>query len=380
MRGGEKGKRWFERHPRLTLVFLVTVTVVLADLAIGLVVIPDADYNFRTAHPYYHHGMLPGREGLSRWGSGRTYPVFTNSLGMLDGSPRDVPLTTPKRRVVIIGDSFGEGIGFPFEKTFAGILNRAVDRTGMEILNASALSYSPRLYYLKTKYLVEKVGLRFDELWVFLDISDVQDEVHYRTFDPAAEEPRRSFAQKAAGRLRGVSAFVYTVTLYGERKRRAKLRERYEVKYHAPWLDYFWLDNRDTTPFSDPEFIHIREKWTAEEYSDSEWTRLGVRLALENMGRLLELCRDHGIKLSVAVYPWPFQIRNRDLESRQVRVWRAFCEENNVAFINLFPAFMEHPRLDIAQVLSRLFVDGDVHWNPAGHALVAEKVLEYLEE
>ena len=64
-----------------------------------------------------------------------------------------------------------------FEESFAGQLSRAGQERSdkIEFLNVGAVSYSPSIYYKKVKYLLES-GLRFDEVVLFSDTSDVTDE------------------------------------------------------------------------------------------------------------------------------------------------------------------------------------------------------------
>ena len=45
----------------------------------------------------------------------------------------------------------------------------------IEFLNAGVISYSPTIYYNKIRYLLD-AGLKFDEVVVLSDLSDVQDE------------------------------------------------------------------------------------------------------------------------------------------------------------------------------------------------------------
>jgi hypothetical protein len=87
-----------------------------------------------------------------------------------------VPLASPGRRVVLMGHSFTEGL-HRFEDTFAGVLYEAGQRRSdkIEFLNAGVGSYSPVIYYRKTKALLDR-GLQFDQMVVFSDISDVWDE------------------------------------------------------------------------------------------------------------------------------------------------------------------------------------------------------------
>src|SRR5215510_11116977 len=118
---------------------------------------------YRIAHPVYDHGFAAKSEGYEAWGELR-YTVITDSLGFKDASMRDVPLKPTSRRILLMGDSFAEGIGMPYEDFFAGILQRrGQDRIEeIEFLNAGVGSYSPSIYYKKIKYLLD-AGLQFDE-------------------------------------------------------------------------------------------------------------------------------------------------------------------------------------------------------------------------
>ena len=88
-----------------------------------------------------------------------------------------MPLKSDSRRILLIGNSFAEGIGMNFEDTFAGQLYRAGQERSekIEFLNAGVVSYSPSIYYKKIKHLIES-GLQFDEVVLFSDTSDVTDE------------------------------------------------------------------------------------------------------------------------------------------------------------------------------------------------------------
>src|SRR5262245_17028287 len=130
----------------------------------------------RYPHPAFHHALVPNFDGYDLWGDAR-YRFLTNSLGFRDVRVRDVPLASSTRRILLIGDSFTEGTGVAFEDSFAGRLAAAGAQRAdkIEFLDAGVISYSPTLYYRKVKYLIER-GLRFDEVVVFSDVSDVYDE------------------------------------------------------------------------------------------------------------------------------------------------------------------------------------------------------------
>jgi hypothetical protein len=357
---------------------LVVATLLLCDLAAGVLLVPRDRVNFRTSHPYYHHGMIPLKTGLSQWGTGKPYPVVTNSLGLLDSAVREIALQPSRRRVVFLGDSYTEGVGVPFEETFVGLLATRLAPAGVEVLNAGEMSYSPKLYHLKAKYLLEQVGLRFDELIVFIDISDIQDQVLYRKFVPREETSWERLRASVWKRVKASFFSAHTLSTYLRARQRERDKAKYNAEVYPPWLDYFWLENKDTEAYGDPDFPHIRSEWTSDAYFDNRWTDLGVALALEDMRKLVELCREHEVELTLAVYPWPDQIYAAELECRQVFLWETFCAENELRFINLFPAFMQQPTLSAEEIYAAYFIGEDVHWNPAGHRLVADAVEPHL--
>src|SRR5262249_48987259 len=99
--------------------------------------------------------------------------------------------------VLVIGDSFTEGLGFPFEDTFAGKLYLAGQATSekTEFLDAGVSGYSPTIYLEKIKYFLAR-GLKFDEVIVMSDISDVHEEATLYFCIDEVQEYRAHCAQK----------------------------------------------------------------------------------------------------------------------------------------------------------------------------------------
>jgi lysophospholipase L1-like esterase len=357
-----RGNR-FARHPRKTLAVIALLGVVSVDLVAGRLFIPKRDTSFRRPHPYYHHDLIPNMDATSTWVPGEEFPLHTNSLGFKDRAVRDIPLRTSKRRIVFIGDSFTEGVGVPYRQTFVGRLEDALAPDGVEVLNAGVIGYSPKIYYLKTRYLVEVVGLEFDELFVLIDFSDVPNEIIYEHFVP--HEGRRIgdvlFAWHK--RLMKVSYFWYAIG--GWLAREAELEE---LNLHG----IPFTTEEEDAPLSDPAMRN--DGYWDESY---KYAAPGFRLARENMQKLVDLCRRHGIAMTIVVYPWPTNIVRRETDHVNLRVWRDFARANDGRFVNLFPRFVND--LDPLEVYRRYFIPGDVHWNAAGHAVVAEALLSVIE-
>ena len=317
--------------------------------------------------PVYNHGLKPNFSGQMRWGSNR-YDIFTNSLGFRDASVREVPNQPTMRRVVVIGDSFTEGLGAPFEDTFVGKLyfagQSAAEKT--EFLNAGVVSYSPTVYYTKIKYFLER-GLKLDEVIVASDISDVQDEATtYFCLDEIPEYRARCTENRSA---------LGPVVRAG-----------------------FWdFDPRDSFAVSDAVVNTIkhylywytgvttrrlrhngRGGWTIPGFNVGNYLPLGVEGGIErsvrHMQALADLLAKRGIPLTIVVYPWPVQLYLNDRDSRQVKIWRDFCVKNCKQFIDTFPAFFAYKDAHPSDWYGDLYIRGDEHFSKTGNQLAFEEI------
>ena len=322
----------------------------------------------RIFDPVFDHGFAPKFDGYDVWGEAR-YRLVTNSLGFKDASPRDVPLQSDTRRILLIGDSFAEGIGLPYDRTFAGLLEQAGQTRPerIEFLDAGVASYSPSIYYNKIKYLLER-GLKFDEVVLLSDSSDVEDEAtSYFCIDddPAYHKfcatPPGAVPQPAIKRDFFIDHFVVTN------------RVRVTIKR--------WIQSRLGNKRAAIDSDHNRIGWTTKNPDAARYRPLGVdggiARSLENMGKLSDLLRSHGIPLTIVVYPWAQQIAQDDRDSRQVKLWRDFCPTRCKAFVNLFPVFFEAADRD-KDWYEHLYILGDDHFSAAGNRMLFEELSKRL--
>jgi hypothetical protein len=196
-------------------------------------------------------------------------------------------------------------------------------------------------------------GFRFDELIVFLDISDPFDEAlrYAGGLTPQTPPVPRS------GPGRGGSLYIRdnTILLY------AVLNTVQERLLH-PSLE-------SSNPFIG--------QWTVKPRLYARYAQTGLQRMAEHMDSLNTLVSQHGIRLTVAVYPWPYQLQHRDLHSRQVEFWQDWCHSRNVRLMNFFPSFIpEDSSVKRNPLLKKIFIRGDVHWNEEGHRVMATAFLQ----
>ena len=114
---------------------------------------------------------------------------------MRDCCVRQVTQRAARYRILFIGDSFTEGVGVTYADSFVGQIGRRLEiqfPNKVEVLNAGVVSYSPKLMDLKIPYLSEQQGLKFDELHVFVDISDAYDELKDEAWQKRSRTSPRS--------------------------------------------------------------------------------------------------------------------------------------------------------------------------------------------
>ena len=186
----------FEENPKKTIAIIIVIIFLLADIFVAniyrlyfgynlhdskLYEQQQMEHSYRIKSDIYHHDLEKNIENhAAAWG-GIEYKITTDSLGFKTQIPGNTAIVTDKYRIVFIGDSFTEGVGLMYERTFVGQIANELSDRNIDVLNAAVMSYSPINYYNKIKHLLLEVGLKFDELVVFIDISDVLGEVNRYT-------------------------------------------------------------------------------------------------------------------------------------------------------------------------------------------------------
>ena len=333
----------------------------------------------RVARPEYHHGFVPKLITHGVWGQVR-HRIYTNSLGFKDAAARDVPMVGDTRRVLLMGDSFTEGIGMVFEESFAGLLYRSGQEASRktEFLNAGVAGYSPVIYYRKIKHLLQQ-GLKFDEVVVLSDISDVNDEAtkyfcidedpSYRAYCSSEERRWTALLQQRVWKRELKANFIITDRL------------RWLIKQHVLRLrgarEYIPPSKKDIVTNRHPGTIWTVPRLDNEHAYAPLGIEGGIARSIQNMQRLADLLAKHGIPLTIAVYPWPIQLAYEDRDSRQIAIWRDFCAKNCKEFVNIFPAFFAE-RDNHEDWYERLFIYGDKHFSAEGHRLIYRELAKHL--
>ena len=393
---GVVGLRYVKWYVLAFAVWFLIFDVVLAQFYVSF-------SPFRIPHHFYHHGISASSRMNDPWGN-LNAEVFTNDWGMKDEKIRKIDRRFDGYRILTLGDSFTEGQGYRYEQTFPGIFQRLASQAGLplEILDGGVASHTARLYYLHLKYLLDVAKLHVDELWVFPDISDAQDEAIYLEFWPDREDTVTYFARKwhaflyhnsfvygnflratygddvnqaVAGVVRWLSGLFPSWFVVEETPEAyAGLKRPQGIDQAVARLAPTYGKTDSSTDWSSKKFwpkgyLVERYTWIDDPEVRKRWGDDGLVIAKAYMRLLIGLARERGIRVSMGIYPGAMNI---GMDTRFYEgEWTRFAHEQGVPLLNLFEPF-QALRGTRDEILRDYYIPGDVHWNDRGHRLVAE--------
>lgn len=348
-----------------------------------------------TLHPIFHHTYKKNGHAYKKHPLGN-FDIFTNSIGFRDKEIRDIENKAYNKRILFIGDAATKGVFLNYPETFVGVIEKELSKKNIQVLNAARSSYSPIIYWKKIEHYIEKEGLDFDELFVFLDISDPQDEsVFYKLSNGKVVNRKDEGLSVYKVKLFMGENFFFTFKisniiydLFSDQTKRDELiqrthkqnvkekeiKEKLIEKHKNSWINIISENQSRDMRF-------VRSMWTIDPTINSEYGEQGIDLMKVYMKNLKNLLDKKNIKLTICVYPWPTQVWHDDLESLQVKIWSQFAKNNQIGFINFFPYFIQKDLSDTekVEVLKKYFIYSYEHFNKKGHRLIADKFLEKFE-
>jgi hypothetical protein len=377
-----------QRKLKLALLLLSIASSVVAFLALDWVrtagitrsaMARAGASNCRISDPVRHHSYKPNCSFSNHWGK-QWYDFSTNSLGFRDEKIRPVPLADAKPRILLLGDSFTEG-QLAWADSYAAMLTARLPQ--YDFLNGGVGSYSPSNYFNIAKKVLAD-GYEVDEVVVFIDTADTADEASfYRDVN-------------SSGAVGGPLKTTWKQSWYNTFRHfiaKHLLLTNYVFEYFERRLVSHGCYHLTITALSANVFDVEGAAWPYRNVNEADaapsgYAPLGVEggLAKEKakMNLLWQELQQRNIPLSVVVYPYPGQVVHDTADSRQVRIWREWCQGKCKRFITLFPAFLTAkercPQSQPGCWYLDNFIFGDFHYNAAGNALVTDAVIDSFAE
>ena len=334
---------------------------------------------WRISSTNFHHTISPNIDKKEKWGEQIEKRIITNSLGFIDKEIREVKkINKNQKRILLIGDSFIEGSGVNYNETFFGLLS---DHLGnkYEILNSAVGSYSPSIYYKKTKFFIDN-GYEFNQALVFLDVSDIYDE-RFIKFDPngniLTEQKIKeySFLKKkfySVGIfLRDNTTSFRFLNILSDRTELLKNYLKLKFKASKELNKSFFKTNKNEVMFY--RMTHVdRGFWTFDEKNFKE-IKNGLKQSEKYLLKLFNLLKKNNIESTLVVYPWPTQIFYGD--KYHENHWKNFSKNNKIKFLSIYEEFQNK---DLRKFIFDNFIYGDIHWNSNGTKIVFNKIIKNI--
>lgn len=341
-----KQEYWFHRHPGLTLSAVAILGCCAAIISVELaarVFFPEwipatiERVEFWTYDPLLGWAQAPNHRGRF---THRDFSVeiATDSQGLRDDEyPTE---RTGKKRMLILGDSFGWGFGVEHHERFSEVLEAA--HPDWEIINASAPGYGTDQEFL---YLREKgTAFKPDVVLALFCVNDFDENVHeerYWYFKPVFViererlSPQNVPVPKATTKQR-LQRFFLGTTYLGPMLNSAK----------DSFVRWVGPSPNQTGPVSDNN--------SGEEARMCDITHLLIKA-------MNELCKENHSMFILASVP---------MDSTYTAFLREMTELEDITYVALDASF--------ESTSDRTSFPHDGHWNARGHEIAAAAIDSFL--
>ncbi len=359
----------------IKFILLILVYFFLFDLLIGNYVYKkilrknffDVDTNMGKKHPIYHHDLQKNYSTNSAGWGAKKFSFCTDNFSFR--TECNSKQTNKNFNIGIIGDSFTVGFGLAYDEMFVTKISNKLKNK--KIANLAASSYAPSIYYSKINYLLNN-GFKFDEIIVFVDMSDLHDDtIKYELLENKVlsknndwnvenYSQREKFLQFLSRRLKVTN---YLVLQINEILIKNKIKERA--------VPYWVLQN----PRSSWTYNYDK-KWYLNKNLDEV-----IQNSKFNMEKLYELLKLNNIELSIAVYPWPSTLKFDEENNLHLKTWQNFCISRCKSFFNIMNPFFEAKNeMNFNKLYYKYYIDGDIHFNEAGNDVLSETFLSLYKD
>jgi hypothetical protein len=320
--------------------------------------------------PFLREHMKPGLDTVVH--GNPEYPSWHIRTSSLDLGPAGFRDERPKEQpyAVVLGDSFGFGVGLRHEDVWLEQLER---QTGLPFVNLSQVGASS----IQQARIYTKYGRQLQAsivIWMFFQ-NDMKDNLRFAHWlDPTAGvelasrppgRPCQSWLHRALKKY----SLIYELLIYWQRN----------CDYAAILPTPVYRDGRLSVTFCldhdicDPA---VQARMLAAGWPLTQAAIHDTRQLVEQSGAVLVVLI---VPSKEQVYWEQFQKvaglpANYDVD-QLVAPMRAYCAQAEIRCLDLTPVFRAE-----ATSGAQLYFPVDIHWNERGQALVAQAVGDYLRE
>ncbi len=370
----------------VTVLFITLTIFLLLDFFLGNKILNifnlNKDNSYRISNDIFNHGFKKNYKTENAFWGAHKYTFCSNEHGTRnDCSTNNIK----KFDYAFIGDSQTEGVGLNFEDTYVGNFAK---QNKLDVINFGIIRSSPSLYFKRLKYFLEQ-EIRFKELFILIDISDLHDEIKYN---------KNIFKNDKMNLCRSINPLKKTHNLKinsNPQKIKNKsfqikriVKENFKISYTL--FELIWWKVNFKKFFSSYSYDYLDKN-----YYRSSWTHnnnlavLGGPMCLNYLiessqnivEEIYDLLNEHNIKLSIIVAPWPGNILHDSENSKHVMIWKDFCINRCNNFVNLFPYFFNYSNKNgKIKTINDHFFEYDIHYNKFASKIISSHITNKINK
>ena len=321
---------------------------------------------------------------------GKIYKISTNDLGFRDDSSK--PLDREKNYSIVIGDSFVEGVGLEYKDTIVGLLNNNFTlKNNHKFLNAGVASYSSYIYLKKIKNVIENNDdLKIKNVIILLDKSDVLDDEKYLDKPQFFKNTKGKFVNQrkvdfykdlmelsfwrffTKQTISGKTVKLFTDSVEGFFSNIGK-RISLAKKLNKSFFEISNLEIKAIKSINNRPYI---KTWFEGERWENK-SKKNIKFSIENINKLKKFLDNRNIELTVILYPWSFEIEDKEVRDRYLDFIIPLLENDKIKNLSVYGEFLKG---NIYETIGKNFIYNDVHFNGNGYKIIADRISIFLKQ
>jgi len=293
----------------------------------------------------------------AKWGN-YYYTFCSNELSLKSKCEKND--IKKKYEYAFIGDSFTEGIGLDYEKTFVGLFEKKFGNT----INFGISGASPSIHLKRLDFFLNDKEIDVKNLFLFFDLTDFEDEYGWAT-------QKEEYIDN------------YEID-FSKEKYKVFIKKNFVVTYHI--LLNMWWEHFRKYVFKYDKHLRLTDKRYAWDYlrTDSiDNFNFKKDLVLENLKKLSNLTNSKNINLFIVIYPHPGTIlflENIKISKNNELIGN-FCNNlDNCNFISLYDSFFkEQSKMSKKDIINKYYFKGDLHFNEEGNKFIYQNFIKQLD-
>ncbi len=358
----------------LTIDFVCTKLIFSKILVKNLENIYLQDLDNRISNKDYKYTFKNNVEFLSKY-KDTIYTINTNDLGFRDFSSSDLDRT--QEYIILIGDSFVEGVGLNYNETIGYKLNEIM---GFTFLNAGVSSYSPYIYNKKVKTILRNnQNLKVKKVLLFLDKSDPIDDFNNKYHELPQKFSLKNESPKYKKNLS--ESFISYLLLkkfnnFFEENLRS-LKYRYQLS-NITDEDFFSFTQNQVNAFKSIGNRKSISSWYTDEKKWTDMTKKKLMFSIKQIEDLDKFLKILNIELVVVLFPWAYELFDQSAASVYQEFTSKKLFELNIKTFSCYKSFQKENILDQLELIGQSFQFADIHYNNFGNQVFSSCINKNL--